>query len=270
MLGGVTIVEGLHLLQQHNVQGQQHALSTIWQRCSGHAYSLLMFSTLKNLSGFSVHYLLNSPLYQILWDGNVVQNLVEAVVGFFNPLQMLLVRTLCLFREPISLAGLSEVAREEKVSQATDSQLFGQEIQTLVSLGVIEQSECSDGSTGYVLHPILNQYLLSHYLESDQRKATSYTGSSLGVAHQPSPLQVNEEARQIALAAGHMRIASYYQHLASQVCPPHQQRTHPNEVTPWLAMLEHLCLGWHWQAAYDQLYGQALDEDLVRWETWHT
>ncbi|MGH2510334.1 MAG: tetratricopeptide repeat protein, partial [Ktedonobacteraceae bacterium] len=270
MLGGVTIVEGLHLLQQRNVLGQQQDLSTVWQRCSGHAYSLLLFSVLKSLSGFSLHYLLNSPLYQILWEGNVAQNLVEAVLGFLNPLQMSFIRAMCLFKEPISLAGISEVANGERVSQANDSRLFEQEMDHLVALGLVEQIARYDGETGYLLHPLLSQYLLSHYLESDQRKTSSYAGSSLGVANQPSPLQANDEARQIALAAGHMRIAGYYQRLASQLCPPRQQRMHPNEVTPWLAALEYFCLGWHWQTAYDLLYKQALDEDLVRWEIWHT
>jgi Tfp pilus assembly protein PilF len=35
-------------------------------------------------------------------------------------------------------------------------------------------------------------------------------------------------------------------------------------------MLEHLCLGRHWQTAYDQLCALSLDEDLLRWEIWHT
>lgn len=270
-LGGVTIVEGLHLLQQYNVLGKQQDQSTVWQRCSGHTYSLQMFSALKRLSGFSLHYLLNSPLYQILWDGNIVLNLVEAVVGFLNPIQMSLLRALCLFREPISLAGMSEVAHGERVGQEMDSQLFAQEVDNLLALGLIEPTKLHDGEVGYALHPILNQYLLSHFLDSDQRKPNSYAASSsLGVANQPHPLYVDEEARQIALAAGHMRVANYYQRIASQTCPGRQQRTHPNEVTLWLAALEHLCLGWHWQTAYDQLYGQVLDEDLGRWEMWHT
>ncbi|MEO7019098.1 MAG: tetratricopeptide repeat protein [Ktedonobacteraceae bacterium] len=269
-LGGVTIVEGIHLLQQRNVMGLQQDLSMVWQRCSGHAHSLLMFSVLKNLSGLSLHYLLNSPLYQILWDGNIAQNLVEAVVSFLNPVQMSQVRALCLFREPISLAGIIEIATGEKARQETDNQLFEQEINNLVALGLVEQIGRYDGETGYLLHTILNQYLLSHYLESEQRKANSYASSSLGVANQPSPLQVDEEAGQVAVAAGHMRVASYYQHVAQQICPPYPQRTHPNEITPWLAMLEHLCLGWHWQMAYDQLTALGLDEELVRWEVWHT
>jgi Tfp pilus assembly protein PilF len=35
-------------------------------------------------------------------------------------------------------------------------------------------------------------------------------------------------------------------------------------------MVEHLALGWHWQTAYDQLYILGLDEDLLRWDIWHT
>lgn len=269
-LGGLTIVEGLTLLQQQNVLGQQQDLSTVWQRCSGHVYSLLLFSALKSLSGFSLHYLLNSPPYQILWESNVAQNLAEAVVGFLSAVQLSLVRALCLFREPITLAGIREVISEGQTSQNPDNPLFTQEMENLVALGLVEQLGRYDGEAGYVLHTILHQYLLSHYLESAQRKANNYASSSLGVADQPDPLQIDEEASQIALAAGHMRVAHYYQRVASQMCPPHQQRMHPNEITPWLATLEHFCLGWHWQMAYDHLYGQTIDEDLVQWEIWHT
>lgn len=270
VLGGLTIVEGIHLLQQRNVMGMQQDLSAVWQRCSGHAYSLLLFSALKNLSGLSLHYLLSSPLYQILWEGNITNNLMEAVVGFFNPIQVSLARALCLFREAPPLAGIIEVATGEKARLETDHQIFESEMKGLVTLGLVEQLERSPGEAGYLLHPILHQYLQSHYLESEQRRTNNYTTSSLGVANQPNQLQVSEEARRIALAAGHMRVASMYQRLAQQVCPPPLQRNSPNEVTPLLAMLEHLCLGWHWQTAYDQLHALSLDEDLLRWEVWHT
>lgn len=269
-LGGVTIVEGIHLLQQRNVMGLQQDLSAVWQRCSGHVHSLLMFSALKSLSGLSLHYLLNSPQYTILWEGNIAQNLVEAVLGFLNPVQMSLVRALCLFREAAPLAGITEVVTGERARLEADLQLFEQEMQNLVALGLVDQLERHDGETGYLLHNILSQYVLSHYLESEQRRATTYAATSLGVANQPVQPQANEEARLIALAAGHMRVAGYYQHVAQQICPPRQQRSHPNEVTPLLAALEHYCLGWHWQTAYDQLYTQGLDEDLLRWEIWHT
>lgn len=270
VVGGMTIVEGIQLLQQRNVMGLQQDLSTVWQRCSGHVYTLLLFSVLKNLSGLSLHYLLNSPPYQILWEGNVTQNLAEAVAGFLNPVQMSLARALCLFREAAPLDGIIEVAAGERAHLETNVPIFEQEMKNLVTLGLVEQIERYDGQTGYLLHSILVKYLLSHYLDSEQRRASSYLTSSLGVANQPDLIQANLEARQIALAAGHMRVAGYYRRVARQLCPPPQQRTGPNDVTLQLAMLEHLCLGWHWQTAYDDLYALELDEDLLRWEIWHT
>lgn len=267
--GGVTLTEGIHLLQQHNVRGLQQDLSTVWQRCSGHIYSLVMFSILKNLNGLSLHYLVNSPAYQILWDGSITQNLLEAVVSFLTPIQMSLVRALCLFREAPPVEGIIEVATGERTRQETDYQLFEREITLLAALGLIEPVRRADGETGYQLHALFSKYLLNHYLDSEQRRASGYLSSSLGVTDQPAPLQVNQEARQIAQAAGHIRIANYYKRIA-QICPPSHLRSSPNDVVPLLAMLEHLCLGWHWQVAYDQLYAQELDEALLRWEIWHT
>jgi Tfp pilus assembly protein PilF len=269
-VGGLTIVEGIHLLQQRNMMGLQQDLSAVWQRCSGHVYTLLLFSALKHLSGLSLHYLLNSPAYQILWEGNVTQNLIEAVTGFLNPIQMSLIRALCLFREPVPLAGMLEVVMGERAILETDLQSYDQEARNLAVLGLLEQIERYNGEIGYQLHSIFARYLLSHYLDGEQRRASSYLSSSLGVANSPMAISVNDEARQIALAAGHMRVADYYRRVARQVCPPLQQRSSPNDVVPLLAMLEHLCLGWQWQAAYDQMYSLELDEDLLRWETWHT
>jgi tetratricopeptide (TPR) repeat protein len=270
IMGGLTIVEGLQLLQQMNILGLQQDLSAVWQRSSGHTYALILFSALKKLSGLSLHYLLSSPTYQILWEGDITHNLIEAVVGFLNPAQMSLVRALCLFREAVPLAGIIEVVTGERARLEADLKLYEQEMKTLAALGLVEQISRPDSQVGYQLYGMLSEYLLSHYLESEQRKASSYLSSSLGVTNQPGPLQANEEARKITLAAGHMRVASYYQRLAQKICPPFQQRNSPNEITPLLAMLEHLCLGWHWQAAYDQLYALSLDKDLLRWEIWHT
>jgi Tfp pilus assembly protein PilF len=35
-------------------------------------------------------------------------------------------------------------------------------------------------------------------------------------------------------------------------------------------MCEHLALGWHWQTAFEQLTAKNLDEEMLRWEMWHT
>jgi tetratricopeptide (TPR) repeat protein len=270
MVGGMTIVEGLHSLQQRSVLGLQQDLSTLWQRCLGHTYTLIVFSALKSLSGLSLHYLLNSPMYQILWEGNILQNLLEALLGFLNPIQLELVRALCLFREAPPLAGIVHVATGGRTRLDTDLQTFEQEAKNLVLLGVIEPIKRHDGQEGYLLHSLLTRYLLNHYLESEQRRPSGYLASSLGVTNQPAELQATMEARQAALAVGHTYVADYYWRVAQQICPLQHQRSGPNDVTPLLAMLEHLCLGRHWQTAYDQLYALALDEDLLRWEIWHS
>jgi Tfp pilus assembly protein PilF len=270
MVGGLTIVEGLHLLQQRGVSGLQQDLSTLWQSCSGHTYSLVIFSALKNLSGLSLHYLLNSPMYQVLWEGNIQQNLMEATLSFLNPVQMALLRTLCLFKEAPPVAGIVHVATGERARLDTDLQAFEQEARNLTVLSLVEQIRRPDGQDGYYLHSLLTRYLLNHYLESEMRRANGYLTSSLGVANQPVTLQATTQARQLALARGHAYVADYYWRVAQQICPPHYQRKGPNDVSPLLAMLEHLCLSQHWQTAYDQLYTLGLDEDLLRWEMWHT
>src|SRR5258707_3037053 len=145
IVGGMTIVEALHLLQQRSVLGLQQDLSTLWQRCSGHTYTLIIFSTLKSLSGLSLHYLLNSPLYQILWEGNILQNLLEALLGFLNPVQISLVRALCLFKEAPPIAGIVHVATGERARGETDLQAFETETKNLVILGLIEQLKRYDG-----------------------------------------------------------------------------------------------------------------------------
>ncbi len=269
-VGGMTIVEGLHMLQQRNVQGLQQDLSTLWQHCAGHAYTLNIFSALKSLSGLSLHYLLNSPMYQTLWEGNIPLNLLEAAVSFLNPAQMALLRALCLFRDAPPLAGIMHVATGERAVLETDLPLFEQEMNALVLLGLVEEIKRYDGQDGYLLHPLLARYLLNHYLESEQKRSSGYLASSLGVANQPAEIKATMEARQAALAAGHTRVTDYYWRVAQQICPPFGQRNGPNDITPLLIMLEHLCLSRHWQTAYDQLCSLALDRDLLRWEIWHT
>ncbi|HEY0755883.1 MAG TPA: tetratricopeptide repeat protein [Ktedonobacteraceae bacterium] len=269
-VGSLTIVEALALLQQHGVLGLQQDLSAIWQHCSGHMYTLLIFSALKSLSGLSLHYLLNSPMYQILWEGNIPQNLLEAMFGFLNPMQMALLRALCLFREAPPLAGIIHVALSGQARLETDLQAFELATRSLLALGIVKQIKRPDGQDGYLLHALLVRYLLNHYLESEQRKTTGYLTSSLGVTNQPEELLLTMEARQGALATGHTYIADYYWRVSQQNSPPRQQRSGPNDVTSLLAMLEHLCLGWHWQTAYDQLCALELDKDLLHWEIWHT
>jgi len=77
----------------------------------------------------------------------------------------------------------------------------------------------------------------------------------------------NPEALAIALAAGHIRVATYYANLAQN---DDSSRSSMQDIAPRLAEIHHLCLGWHWQHAYDLLHAGGLHESLMRQGVWNT
>lgn len=274
LVSRVSMPEGVLLLQQRGVQGASQEMSLVWQRCAGNVYGLILFSALSALSGFSLSYLLNSQDYQYVWDGDVTQNLVGVVYNFLNPIQRTLLRALCLFDEPIPLDGiLTAIAGE---GQSIDIPVFQRELAALLRLALVQQApnvtreRKTDEKPRYNLHTRIRQHTMEHYLEGNDRRSSGNLYSTVGVAFEPNPLGVNPEARDIALAAGHRRAAAYYAHLAQAQCPPREQRLGVQDVEPLLAVVRHLCLGWHWQQAYDLLLKEGLHDDLARWGAWNT
>ena len=67
-----------------------------------------------------------------------------------------------------------------------------------------------------------------------------------------------------------MRVAAYYQRLASRRCPPRSERTSLRDIEPLLEVVQHLCLGWHWQQAYDLFSSEGLHDNLMQWGAWNT
>ncbi len=86
LVSRVSMPEGSAFMQQRGVQGSAPEYSLVWQRCGGHVYALALFCALFTLSGFSLSYLLNSPDYQFLWNGDVTLNLISLVYNFLNPI----------------------------------------------------------------------------------------------------------------------------------------------------------------------------------------
>jgi tetratricopeptide (TPR) repeat protein len=265
LVSRISLPEGVALLQQRGVQGAPQELSLIWQRCAGHVYGLVLFSTMYALGGFSLGYLLNSPDYAPLWGGEVTLNLVDAVYNFLNPSQRTLLRSLCLFSEPVPVEAVIIATTGEGYS-AVDVAPFIRELAALTRLSLVKQAPYENGEPGYLLHPLIRQYTVEHYLDGNEGHASG----DLGVTTEPDPLRGNPEGREIALAAGHMRVTIYYSRLAQERCPPRRQRSGPQDVEPLLAMVHHLCLGWHWQQAYDLLTFEELHESMIQWGAWNT
>ena len=279
LVSRISMPEGVALLQQRGVQGAYEELSLVWQRCAGHTFSLVLFSVLLRLSGLSLSYLLNSPDYQPLWSGEVPLHLISAVYHCLNPIQRTLMKILSLFNEPVPTKGLfMAIAGEDPHMNVP---LFEQELAHLVQLSLVRQgtgvqdalASASTPAPTYSLHPLMSHYVQTHYLEGSELQTGGHSSTSLGVTGILNPIvdsQEIQEAQEVAVAAGHMRVAAYYQYMAQENDLPREKRGSPQDIAYLLSTIRHLCLGWHWQQACDLLLDEAVYESMVQWGAWNT
>jgi tetratricopeptide (TPR) repeat protein len=265
LLSRISLPEGTAYLQQSGVKGSYEALSLVWQRCNGHIFSLVLFSALSRLSGYALSYLLDAPDYQPLWSGEVALNLLSAVYHFLSPAQHALMQMLALFTEPVPARGLYTALIGEDTT--ANLSLFEQELARLVNLSLLQIIVNNEGEACYILPSLWRDYVLEHYLEGSQRNSG---GASLGVSSPLSPASNSNEARDIAIAAGHMRIAAYYRRQAQEECALQSERTGPQDMQPTLSTIRHLALGWQWQQAWDMLLSENVYERMVQWGAWST
>jgi len=85
-----------------------------------------------------------------------------------------------------------------------------------------------------------------------------------------SQIKNEPEAQELAVAAGHMRVAEYYQYLAKEQHRPREARTGPQDVHYLLEAVFHLCQGWYWQQACDLLLSEGIYESMVQWGAWYS
>ncbi len=268
LISRISMPEGLALLQQRGTQGTYEELSLIWQRCAGHVFALILFSALVKLSGLALSYLLNSPDCQPLWNGEVTKNLIATVYHHLNPIQYTLMHILCLFNERVPAQGLFTAIMGE--NPTANLSLFEQELDMLTQLALVQQGENRQKQLSYSLHPLWRAYVLEHYLEGSGLHPDRQGATSLGVTGSLAALTNTAEAREVALAAGHMRVAAYYQQLAEEYSVPREERESVQDVEFLLTTVRHLCLGWHWQQACDQILSEGIYENMVQWGAWNT
>jgi hypothetical protein len=271
LVSRISMPEGVALLQQRGVPGSPQELSFVWQRCAGHVFALVLFCALVNLSGISLSYLLNSPDYQPLWAGDVTLHIIASVHQYLNSLQFVLMRTLSLFTEPVPLEAIA-MSMMESAEAGSNSHVLAAcelELAILVRLSLIQVSPGAASENGYILHPLLRQYMLEHYLDGNERKREE-TLASQGIKIPQSPAFNGSEALQAAWASGHMQVAAYYQHITRDNYPPREQRQSLQDVQPIVSSIRHLCLGGRWQRACELLFEEGLHESMVQWGAWNT
>ncbi len=273
LVSRINIPEGVALLQQRGVQGSYEDVSLVWQRCAGHVYSLVLFSTLYKLSRFPLGFFLHAPECHYLWNGEVIPHLVAAVYRYLNPVQRMLMRALSIFDEPVPFKAITAIVTAEQ--QACDTATYQKELATLLQLALVRQTvkqratQDTQDTTCYWLHPLLQQYSTEHYLSGIEQQPERFS-TALGVTGPVTPVIVDEETEQVALAVTHMHAANYYQKLAEELHVAREKRTSVQDIEPILSTIRHLCLGWHWQQAYDLLFREGLYESMEPWGAWDT
>jgi tetratricopeptide (TPR) repeat protein len=162
------------------------------------------------------------------------------------------------------------IATTGQDNSALDIATFERELGALTAFALVQQYSQGNGSSSYFLHLLLRNYVKEHYLEGHNRHSNGDLAITLGVMAEPNPIAGNPEARDVVLAAGHLRVAAYYSYLTQRFCPPVHKRQGLQDIEPLLAIAHHLCLGWHWQQAYDLLTYEELGESMMRWGAWNT
>lgn len=270
----INTVEATTLLQRYGVGGTAEELSTVWQRCSGHIFSLVLFCALVHVSGISAGTLLFSNDYQAIWRSDVMQQLLALLYQHLNLMQRHILRGLSLFDEPVSMYAIIATMSNENESftmLSSNRQFmsrFERELQMLTRLSMLQPVSRVQEEMRFMLHPLVRQYVLAHYVEGEQQQGQ--VGASLGVSGPLNPLAANPEAQKIALAAGQKKVATYYYMLMREQYPPRERRTSIQDVAPVIAAIRHLCLAYQWQAACDLLFAEGLHQSLARWGAWRT
>jgi tetratricopeptide (TPR) repeat protein/energy-coupling factor transporter ATP-binding protein EcfA2 len=270
LVSHTAIPDGITLLQRRGVKGSPDELSQVWQRCAGHVFSLILLSAILRLGGMTLSQLLNAPEHRALWAGEVTSHLIATVYRYLNPIQYLLMRTLSLFSAPVSLQGVITTITGAS-SKPTDRPYVAieHELNTLTQLSLIQVMQDANGQPTYMLHPLLRQYITEHYLEGyEHRQAQGL--AALGVTAPPGPVPSGPEARQMALAAGHLQLSVYYQSAAREHYVPRAQRKGLHDIEPLIFIIRHLCLAMRSQQACDILFQEGLHESMVRWGAWST
>ncbi|MDQ6660597.1 MAG: tetratricopeptide repeat protein [Chloroflexota bacterium] len=265
----LSLSEATALLDHYQVHGSEQELALAWQRCRGHAFTLILFSALIRLSRFSLSYLLHSSDYKHLWNNEVTTHLLVELYTQFNAAQQTLLRALCLFNEPAPLQAILAVLQDGK--SILDSSAIEHELELLAQLSLIQLVFDSRNEPRYLLHVLLHQYVIEHYLEGVEQTQKKMFVTALGVTGAISArMQDTEDAQHIALASGHLRVAAYYRQLANQNYRPIEKRRGPQDIEFLLTTIRYLCLGLHGQEACDLLFNERIHESMLEWGVHNT
>ncbi len=263
LVSRISLPEGVALLQQRGVRCAPEELSLIWQRCTGHVFSLVLFTVLVQVSELPIDTLLNADDFKPMWGGDVIANLITGIYHYLNTTQRTILYILSLFNYPTPLEGvITTIAAYGAADPSVLPAACERELNLFVQLGLVQPAFNAAGTLCYTVHSLMRQYIPEHFTEEDP---TLSNFEVIPNGEAPN----NATSQQAILAIGHRQIAQYYRQLIPTQCPPFDQRQSTLDAEPIIKAIQHHCLGWQWHQACELLFEEGLHESMVQWGAWN-
>ncbi len=263
LVSRISLPEGVALLQQRGIRCAPEELSLIWQRCTGHVFSLVLFSALVQVSELPIDTLLNGDDFKPMWGGDVIANLITGIYHYLNTTQRTILYILSLFNDPVSLEGvITTIAAYNAADKSLIPAACERELLHFVQLGLVQPAFNTAGVLCYRVHSLPRQYIPEHFIEEDPLLSTMETIPNSEAPNNATP-------QQAVLAVGHRQIAKYYRQIIPNQCPPLDQRQSPLDVESIIKAIRHHCFGWQWQLGCELLFEEGLHESMVQWGAWN-
>lgn len=234
-VAGLEEAEGVELLRKQGIKGTEEELHTAVERCAGHAFALILLTSLLQKRSLSLTTLFKDQENTQLWTGDIARNLLDTIyTRQLNEEQRTILVAFSIYREPRPLGAVLTVMNSAHNMPRAQMEL---DLDALLAQHLVQAS----GEGLFQLHTIVADYAKSHFVAGD------------------------EEANKQALIAAHSKAAQYYQQQAATSCSPREKRRSVSDVHDLIEATWHHCEAEQWQAAYDLMEQEHIFPDVNRW-----
>lgn len=229
---GVSVVEGIELLEKHKVEGTEAEVRTIIELCDGQMLALAELINLLQRYKLGLTTFLKSDSYFLLWRRNIALHLLKDLyTRQLDALERKLLSAFAVYRMPVPLEAA------EAVLDTVPTPEILKALDVLLTQHLLKPS----GEGDYELHPIIAYYIRHDLEESDEQSS-----------YRPS-------------RDTHLKAADYCLEQAKETCPPQGQRGSIRDVRFLVEAIRQQCQSEQWQKAYELLCSENIPIDLRNW-----
>ena len=247
---GISLDDGIALLQKWGLEDTDRSLREAVKRCVGHVGALEMLPALLKLNKISPSHLLTRTDYVGLWTENVAKEIFDSIWKRLNNDQRYVLQSLSVYRVPVE----EEAIKRLSLDDSKTTPLF-------ILQDLIRQRLVQADHGQYKLHPALRTYIYSTWI--DKKAIAQIPTAKLSLA----PTRTMQEVPNQALAQAHIKAAFYFSEIKSKF-PGIGKRAKVADIRP---IIEE---AWHrgqaqqqrnWRKAFELLRREDIFDCLEQW-----